>query len=573
MRHGYGQPGWILALAMLAPGWSSWAFASAAPACASCHEQAKSLPSSAHAAVGCLQCHPKHEAYPHPAGLKPAGCEQCHAAVVGEQRRSVHAEAARRGDAAAPSCQVCHGGVHELKPARSVEFHRAVPQLCGMCHSDIAEQFQASVHGKAAARGVPEAPVCTTCHGEHAILPPSRRESLVSAVRIPETCGQCHGNVRLTRRFGLPEDRLVSFQESFHGLAARAGSQTVANCASCHGAHDILPSSDPRSRVHPKNLPATCGRCHPGAGSRFALGPIHQVAGRGEAPAVYWARVFYQILIPLTVGFMLLHNLGDWARKVARRIRGLSVGARAATPVLRMLFIERLQHALLAVSFLVLVWTGFALKYPEQWWARPLVRWETWFPVRGTVHRIAAVVLMATAVLHVATLAVHRRWRERWKTLWPERRDLSEAVARLAYNLGLTDRRPLLSEHSYIEKLEYWAVVWGTAVMGITGILLWANNFVLSYFPKAVLDFAATVHFYEAVLAALSILIWHFYFVIFDPEVYPVDPAFWTGYSPRPRAAEAHGPAPPVEAPAPAASAEAAEPPMETPSQRNDSNG
>lgn len=508
-----------------------------APDCSACHEQGKALANSAHARVSCQQCHPGRETYPHPPGLKTAGCESCHGDVVGEQRRSVHAEAARRGEPA-PGCDVCHGGVHEVAFARSAEYRRKVPELCGMCHSQALEQFNDSVHGWAVAQNLPDAPVCTSCHGEHAILPAARRESLVAPARIPETCGQCHGNLRLSRRYGLPADKVVSFEASFHGLAARAGSQTVANCASCHGWHDVLPSSDPRSRIHPKNLARTCGECHPGAGQRFALGPIHLVEGRVEPAAVRWARVFYRVLIPLTIGFMLVHNLGDWVRKLRRRMRGLAPPQTAAS--LRMLPAERIQHALLALSFLVLVWTGFALRYPEQWWAQILVRWESEFPVRGTVHRIAAVVLMATAVLHAITLATSRRLRDRWQELWPRRRDLTEAIAQLAYNLGLSNRRPLLSEHSYIEKIEYWSVVWGTVIMAVTGIALWAHNWMLAYLPKSVLDFAATVHFYEAVLAALAILVWHFYTVIFDPDVYPMDTAWLTGLSPRPRLLRRH---------------------------------
>lgn len=523
---------WGLTATLLALSLAAVTRAQEAADCSACHEQGKTVASSAHAGVRCLECHPGREVYPHPQGLKNAGCEKCHANVVGEQRRSVHAEAARKGEPA-PTCEVCHGNVHEVKFARSVEFHRQVPELCGMCHSKALEEFRESVHGRAVARGAPDAPVCTSCHGEHAILPPSRRDSLVAPARIPETCGQCHGNVRLSQRYGLPIDRVVSFEASFHGLAAKAGSQTVANCASCHGWHDVLPSSDPKSLVHPKNLAETCGKCHPGAGTRFALGPIHLVEGRTEPAAVRWARIFYRIIIPLTIGFMLLHNLGDWMRKLGRKMRGMAPLHAAAS--LRMLRAERIQHALLASSFIVLVWTGFALRYPEQWWAQILVRWESEFPVRGTVHRIAAVVLMATAVLHVITLVASRRLRHRWKELWPRRRDLTEAIAQFAFNLGLSNRRPLLSEHSYIEKIEYWAVVWGTAIMAVTGILLWANNWVLAYLPKTVLDFAATVHFYEAVLAALAILVWHFYSVIFDPDVYPMDTAWLTGYSPRPR--------------------------------------
>ncbi|MCS7316543.1 MAG: cytochrome b/b6 domain-containing protein [Bryobacterales bacterium] len=530
MRRGLRTRLWALWLA--AAGW-----AQPVADCSACHEQGKTLANSAHAQVRCQQCHPGRETYPHPKGLRTVGCESCHAEVVGDQRRSVHAEAAKRGEAA-PTCDVCHGGVHEVKFARSAEFHRQVPELCGMCHSRELEQFKESVHGTALARGAADAPVCTSCHGEHAILPPSRRDSLVAPARVPETCGQCHGNLRLNRRYGLPADRVVSFEASFHGLAAKAGSQTVANCASCHGWHDVLPSSDPKSRIHPRNLARTCGECHPGAGQRFALGPIHVIPGSAEPSAVRWARIFYRIVIPLTIGFMLVHNLGDWVRKLRRKMRGMAPLHTAAS--LRMLPAERIQHALLASSFIVLVWTGFALRYPEQWWAQILVRWESAFPVRGTVHRIAAVVLMATAVLHVITLVTSRRLRHRWQELWPNRRDVREAIAQFAYNLGLSNRRPLLSEHSYIEKIEYWAVVWGTAVMVVTGIALWAHDWMLAHLPKSVLDFAATVHFYEAVLAALAILVWHFYVVIFDPDVYPMDTAWLTGWSPRPRLTGRH---------------------------------
>ena len=118
------------------------------------------------------------------------------------------------------------------------------------------------------ARGILQAPLCTDCHGEHKILKHTNEASQVNAAHIRDTCGSCHGDVRLSRKFGLPGDRLVSFDSSFHGLAGKSGSQTVANCASCHGVHNILPSNDPKSTIHAKNLPQTCGKCHPGAGSR-----------------------------------------------------------------------------------------------------------------------------------------------------------------------------------------------------------------------------------------------------------------------------------------------------------------
>ena len=90
---------------------------------------------------------------------------------------------------------------------------------------------------------------------------------------------------------------------------------------------------------------------------------------------------------------------------------------------------------------------------------------------------------------------------------------------------------PGRSAHSYIEKAEYWAVVWGAVVMVASGIMLWANNLMLKLLPKSWLDVATTVHFYEAVLATLAIVVWHFYSVIFDPDVYPMETAWYTGVS------------------------------------------
>jgi cytochrome b subunit of formate dehydrogenase len=505
--------------------------------CSSCHDQGKKLAASAHAGVGCGSCHEKHEEFPHPAGVPKPACSRCHSEIAAQYARGVHGQAIKKGNAAAPDCGVCHGGAHDAKRTGSAEFRKGIPDLCGGCHAEVAGQFHASVHGKAAADGVASAPVCTTCHGEHSILAPNNQASSVNPGHIRETCGQCHANVQLSRRFGLPADRILSFDASYHGLAARAGSQLVANCASCHGFHSILPSSDPKSWTNVKNLPATCGRCHPGAGTRFSIGPVHEAVGGGEPEAVKWVRLVYAILIPLTIGFMLLHNLGDWVRKlVALRFRQVrrALASRAARREIRMYGFERIEHALTAISFLVLVWTGFALKYPDQWWARPLVSWERYFPVRGTVHRIAAVVLLASSALHAVSLIASRRLRRHWKELWPRRQDVPEVLLNFGYNLGVVSKKPPISAHSYLEKAEYWAVVWGTVVMGISGILLWANNWALRWLPKSAIDVATAIHLYEAVLATLAIVVWHFYSVIFDPDVYPLETAFLNGVSVKP---------------------------------------
>jgi len=505
-------------------------------ACTACHDdQSAKLGKSAHAEVACAACHVQHEEYPHPANVPKPVCGQCHQEQQADYERGVHGQATKSGNGAAPDCAVCHGSAHELVRPKSAGFREKVPETCGMCHSEVAEQFRKSVHGQALAKGITQAPICTDCHGEHSILAPSNTASTVYAGNIRETCGNCHGNVRLSRRFGLPEDRVVSFDASFHGLAAKEGNETVANCASCHGVHNILPSSDPRSTVNPRNLAATCGKCHQGAGKRFAISQVHMADGGGEAPAMRWVRQFYLLVIPLTVGLMLLHNGGDWVRKLvrrrgnggaARRLEGHALPGRANV---RMLPFERVEHALLVVSFVTLAWTGFALKYPDQWWARP--SWLESGNLRSIVHRIAAAVFVAVALTHVISLAANHRLRRHWRELFPKAQDAREALANFSYNVGLRAPPPGRSAHSYVEKAEYWAVVWGAMVMILTGIMLWANNLMLSFLPKVWLDVATSVHFYEALLATLAIVAWHFYAVIFDPDVYPMDTAWLTGVS------------------------------------------
>jgi cytochrome b subunit of formate dehydrogenase len=409
-----------------------------------------------------------------------------------------------------------------------------------MCHDQVANQFKASVHGKALAAGIPEVPSCNDCHGEHNIQRTSSTQSPVHASHIRETCGSCHADTRLARKFNLPGDRLVSFDQSFHGLAHKAGNQTVANCASCHGIHNILPSTDKASMTHPTQLQQTCGQadCHPGTSKRFAIGRVHWVEGRDEPLPVRFIRQTYLLLIPLVIGGMLLHNAGDFVRKVRNLRFSVAPGyAQHRDPrvsrAIRMYGFERLQHILLLTSFMTLLWTGFALKFPDAWWAQPLTMWETRWPVRGVVHRIASVVFMIVAVMHLISLFASRRLRDHWKQLLPKLRDMPDALHSFAYNLGLTQRKPKLPAYNFIEKAEYWAVVWGAIIMALTGIMLWANTWFLRYVPKVWMDVATSIHFYEAILAGLAILVWHIYFVILDPEVYPLETAFITGKSVR----------------------------------------
>ena len=113
--------------------------------------------------------------------------------------------------------------------------------------------------------------------------------------------------------------------------------------------------------------------------------------------------------------------------------------------------------------------------------------------------------------------------------LIPKIQDVHDAVAVAKYNLGISRVKPLFGRFSYIEKSEYWALIWGTIVMALTGFIMWFDNTLIGIFTKLGYDVARVIHYYEAWLATLSIIIWHIYFVIFNPDVYPMNLAWLKG--------------------------------------------
>jgi cytochrome b subunit of formate dehydrogenase len=93
----------------------------------------------------------------------------------------------------------------------------------------------------------------------------------------------------------------------------------------------------------------------------------------------------------------------------------------------------------------------------------------------------------------------------------------------------LSSTKPKIARFGYAEKLEYWAVIWGTIIMGVTGLAIWFKIDVTRFLPRWAVDVALTIHYYEAILACLAIVVWHFYHVIFDPDVYPANTACLNG--------------------------------------------
>jgi len=552
--------------AVKAPG-SRFAGAGLTSSCGACHgDAAKNFNESAHGkalaagipgAPTCIGCHTQdiiHKGDRNAAAVKLAQervCLSCHLdnaeirsrmnttrAFIAAYDMSAHGSALRKGNGKSANCVDCHGS-HEMEKSfdpKSPTFRGHIPAVCAKCHHDISKEYQASIHGVALAKGAKDSPSCTDCHGEHDIKNVKDPTADVSPSNVSaRICSPCHGSLALTERYGLSSGKVASYEASFHGLALRGGQKEVANCASCHGVHNIRPSSDPASTIHKTNLAATCGHCHPGATEAFAAGKIHVTESKDDEPILYWLATVYLILIFTIVGGMFIHNVADFRRKA---IHKLKIRRGEIPPehepshrlYLRMTLNERVQHAALMISFFVLVITGFMLRFPDAWWVEAIRGLSDGvFDTRSLIHRIAGVVMLAASVYHVGYLSLTERGRRLFFDLLPRLQDAKDAVAVLKYNFGFSKKKPRFDRFSYIEKSEYWALVWGNVVMGVTGVLMWFTNYFMNYITKLGWDIARTVHYYEAWLAFLAILVWHIYYVIFNPDAYPMNMAWIKG--------------------------------------------
>lgn len=291
-----------------------------APACKDCHgfhdirpeKDPKSLVHRLRIYKTCGRCHGDHKL------MKKYKLPD----VYNRYRVSVHGRALLfKGLNVTAVCPDCHGA-HDIRPPSdhaSKMNRRHIPTSCGVCHEGIYNVYRRSIHGKEWAKGNKDVPVCTSCHGEHNIFAPESPKSTVNPANVGNTCGKCHEKMVLTRKYNIPINRLESFRKSFHGTALMLNNVTVANCASCHGYHDILPSSDPDSSVNPKNLPRTCGKCHPQARKNRNLGKVHVSPSPTSDRILFYVRLAYILLIAGSVAGFLFYIGVDIFGHVRRR--------------------------------------------------------------------------------------------------------------------------------------------------------------------------------------------------------------------------------------------------------------
>lgn len=518
---------------------------------------------------GCADCHGSHDIRPkddpesrinhRKVHLTCAGCHE-DSKITDEHRiriehpvnlyeASVHGRALLEGKLnSAATCNDCHatdGSSHKILGAgnsQSTINHFNIPNTCGKCHDGIEAEYWEGIHGELTLRGETDTPVCTHCHGEHQILRTDDPRSPVSSARVAQAvCTPCHESALLNERYGLEPGEESSFVDSYHGVKSGAGDATVANCASCHGVHRILPSSDPRSSVNPANLQQTCGECHPKISTVMATTTrIHAPSRDRNSGLAGLFGMIYIVLIVSVVGFMVFYAVTDFARQARARKHG--------PMVLRMGLNALTQHTMLAVTFLLLVATGFALRFSDAWPFRFVFGWDGAATTRGVLHRTSAVVFLFACLWHTVYLFT-RNGRQFLKDMFPRLEDGQQLVQMVRFNLGQANEAPQFGRFGFVEKMEYWALIWGSVVMLISGAALWFDSIALKYMTKEVLDVLLVVHFYEAVLASLAIAVWHLYSTVFSPAIYPGNPAWLHGRMPLKMYQHEHGadPNPPMD--------------------------
>ncbi len=500
-----------------------------APTCATCHGSHGILPSSDPSAAThkvrlphtCAECHGLSGLLTDEYVKLPQSFQQ--------YTQSVHGQGTVRGIAAAASCADCHS-VHALKGSADPESMinpRNVAGTCGQCHPDIQIEYDQSIHGRALQAGVTDSPTCTDCHGEHLILSPNDPDAGTCVGRQAiETCGECHNDPTLNAKYGLQEGVVNSYLDSYHGWAASGFCDQAATCTDCHSTHRILPEEDPTSTISAENVVGTCAQCHEGASENFARSYNHAATSITENPVNALIRAVYIWLIVILIGGMVLHNLLIMNHYMVKRRREQQGEGKTVT---RFTPNEVIQHLALTLSFTILVITGFALRYPGAFWVDWLTSAGMTEALRRNIHRVSGVILILTSAYHGWYVLATSRGRQELRALFPRLRDIRDVVLNLLYYTFRSKEKVKFGRYDYSQKAEYWALVWGTIVMALTGLILWFPSLAAKFLPFWAIPAAQTIHFYEAWLATLAILVWHFFFVIFHPEEYPMSWTWITG--------------------------------------------
>ncbi|MEW6071257.1 MAG: hypothetical protein AB1726_01505 [Planctomycetota bacterium] len=557
-----------------------------------------------HSRVACAQCHtggtPSAEYRPCSTMVEKVDCSICHETPVSQHARSIHGQLAARGDPDAPVCADCHDYHYTegREDSKSPTFRTNVPQLCARCHREgaaaasrmttseheIVSHYRESVHGKGLIEsGLLVTAICTDCHTAHLPLPASDPGSSVHTANVASTCAECHHGIyekfaqsihatgeamgghepptcsdchsshsisridqgsfqdEIIERCGrCHEDVTATYFETYHGKVSKLGEQGTAKCYHCHGAHDVLPPSDPRSHLSRDNIVATCQQCHEGAHRRFAGYLTHATHhNRTKYPFLFYAFWGMTLLLVGTLSVAGAHT-GLWLWRGLRAREEVFDHARAKVSirhVVRLTTYQRWLHLVMLLSFFGLAITGMTIKFSYMRWARAVSSMLGGFESAGYIHRICAIATFGYFAAHIYDVVRQARKNgfrsllHPSTTMVPTGRDWTELQATWKWFLG-RGPYPSYGRWTYWEKFDYYAVFWGVTIIGSTGLLLWFPELFTRLLPGQVINVATIIHSDEALLAVGFIFTVHFFNTHFRPGKFPMDPVMFTGTVP-----------------------------------------
>lgn len=525
--------------------------------CAVCHsDQVAQYQQSTHGklysqkdynAPSCIECHgthsvlsKKHITSPTYPTNVPVLCARCHrekekAAVryKGEEHEipehyteSIHGKGLlKSGLVVTAMCTSCHTAHMELpsQDPRSSVNRSNIASTCAACHKGVYEKFAGSIHAPGKSKTGSKLPVCSDCHSAHSI---KRTDMDIFKFDIMDICGKCHLDIAKT------------YFETFHGKTTKLGYAKTAKCHDCHGSHEILPVTDSHSSLSRENIISTCQKCHPGATKRFAGYLTH--ATHHDPKKYPWIFLTFWAMTALLIGTFLASGIHTllWLPKSLqmRRLHPPKAYNPNEKQYIRFSLLNRILHALMIVSFLTLSVTGMTLKFSYAKWAILISRLFGGFEVTGFFHRCAAVGLFGIFAVHIWDLL--RRKRQEIgslkdvllgpNTMLFTLRDVKEFIATIKWYMGKGER-PQYGRWTYWEKFDYFAVFWGIAVIGFSGLMLWFPESFTRILPGWVINVATIVHSDEALLAVGFIFTIHFFNTHFRPEKFPMDTVIFTG--------------------------------------------
>lgn len=426
-------------------------------------------------------------------------------------------------------CTDCHSTHYILRESdeRSSVNPMNIPATCSSCHKGIYDDYIASDHAITMDDHTKKYPTCADCHNAHIISEIDQDKFLNE---VTHQCGNCH------------EDVSDTYMETYHGKAYQLGYLKAAKCSDCHGAHKIYNSNNPLSSVGSQNIVQTCNKCHPDANQRFTGYLTHATHhNKTKYPALYYTFWGMTSLLIGVFGFFGIHLLLWLPRSIQglkkRRVSAKSPGDKYF--IVRFTKGQRLTHIFVILSFIMLALTGMMLKFAGMQWASSLAKLLGGVGNAGIIHRFAAFITFGYFTFHVASL-IRMKIKKHipvWKfifgkdTLMFNKQDLIDFWGTIKWFLG-RGARPDYGRWTYWEKFDYFAVFWGVAVIGFSGLILWFPEFFTRIFPGWLINVAMIIHSDEALLAVGFIFTIHFFNTHLRPDAFPMDTVIFTGTVP-----------------------------------------